>query len=299
MKKIFFSVLFITLFFVISISSVSANEISSFHYSVSTSDEEWKSFTAKSDMIEALRIPQEVLETLTTLELVELVFDFPMIIDLHLYNSINDALKSFELECDAYRELLNRPEALKVLENYSVKFDSNSFEKVTSDILLDSEIVITSELEVMTLLVYPIYGTVYTPNGSSVSVIEFEEYPQWYLDDIEDWVTITYPNATFVSSATRKYNCHSYAWYSSSTSNTWWMNDPSAYMSDGSYTRVYSALQASRVYYPVGDHSMLIYDAYGRALSTATVISKWGPGPVMIHDPYYSPYNTSGYKLYI
>lgn len=70
-------------------------------------------------------------------------------------------------------------------------------------------------------------------------------------------------------------------------------------MSDGSYTRVYSALLASRVHFPTGDHSMKIYDAYSRSLSNATVISKWGAGPVMIHNPYYSPYSTSGYTMWV
>ena len=45
---------------------------------------------------------------------------------------------------------------------------------------------------------------------------------------------------TLVSEATRiapsssKYNCHSYAWYMQSTSNPYWMNDPSSYYTDWS-----------------------------------------------------------------
>ncbi len=138
------------------------------------------------------------------------------------------------------------------------------------------------------------------PNGTAVIVYQDpEQFTAAEITYVNNYYITTYPNATFVSDSTTVYNCHSYAWYSSSTSNPYWMNDPSSYMSDGSYTRVYSALQSSRVFFPVGNHSMKIYDAYGRALSTATVISKWGSAPVFIHNPYYSPYSTTGYKLYV
>lgn len=299
MKKILIILLTIVTFASVSVDTVYAKEGKRFEYSITTADEGWKEFQTKSEMVEALRIPEDVLKSLTTQELIELVYSYPLIVDLHLYNSVDDALNAFELNCDAYRELITRNDAYVTLQNNSERFDTASFESYTTEILLSSDVFESVEYELTILTVYPIYGTVYTPNGTSVSVFELEEYSQSYLDDIEEYVEDTYPNATYVSPATRKYNCHSYAWYSSSTSNTWWMNDPSAYMSDGSYTRVYSALSASRVYYPVGDHSMLIYDAYGRALSTATVISKWGAGPVMIHDPYYSPYSTTSYKLYV
>jgi len=100
-----------------------------------------------------------------------------------------------------------------------------------------------------------------------------------------------YPYATFVYNSSNCYNCHSFAWYSSSPSNTYWMDDPSAYMSDGSYTSTSSVYDASRVYYYSSDHSAKVYSASPYGLAGSDLISKWGQGPVMIHTPYYGPYS--------
>lgn len=77
------------------------------------------------------------------------------------------------------------------------------------------------------------------------------------------------------------------------------MSDPSKYMTDGSYKKMSSPMSASHMYYPVGDHSAKIYDAISNVLSSATVISKWGQGPVMIHQASYGPYSTSGLSVWI
>lgn len=78
--------------------------------------------------------------------------------------------------------------------------------------------------------------TVKTPKGSSVSVTVFSsDFTASQKTAYNNEFKNSWPNATFVSTSTRMYNCHSYAWYSSSTSNKYWMNDPSKYMSDGSY----------------------------------------------------------------
>lgn len=118
-----------------------------------------------------------------------------------------------------------------------------------------------------------------------------------------------YPQATFVSDSTYAYNCHSYAWYSSSDENPWWMNQiypipysnqpgVGTYMSDGSYSRVYKAVDATRVFFEISDHSMLIYDAYSNSIYRATLISKWGKNPVMIHKVDYGPYDHTGYTMW-
>ena len=44
-----------------------------------------------------------------------------------------------------------------------------------------------------------------------------------------------YPNATKLREATTNYNCHSYAWHLQTLPNVFWINDPSPYMTDGSW----------------------------------------------------------------
>lgn len=80
-------------------------------------------------------------------------------------------------------------------------------------------------------------ATVKTPKGTSVSVIK-RTYSATESSEAYNYTVKNYPNATIISGATTNYNCHSYAWYSQSTSNKYWMNNPGAYMSDGSYTQV-------------------------------------------------------------
>lgn len=304
MKKVILFVILLALLFATGAGRIQADTDYSFEYSITSSDEEWKDFKTKADMLKAIKIPDEELKKMPTKELISAVFCFPFLVDIHLYDSYDLAIKAFEDECDAYRELMSRTDAIEELSNYVDQVDKDSLNFMTGNVLLNSNQLSASkqhcikQLSSSFLVVYPIYGTVYTPNGSSVDVIELEDYSQQILNDIDAEVIQTYPQATFVSSSTRKYNCHSYAWYSSSTSNHWWMNNPSAYMNDGSYTRVYKAIQATRVYFPNGNHSMKIYDAYANPLSYATVISKWGSGPVMIHNPYYSPYTTTGYSMW-
>ena len=112
-------------------------------------------------------------------------------------------------------------------------------------------------------------------------------------DAYDDYMASRYPNATKLRSASFKYNCHSYAWYSTSSSNTWWMNDPTEYMSDGSYTRSYSPATYQKVYYPNpgNEHSGVITSISG---SNITVTSKWGAFGLYRHAemdcPYFSMY---------
>lgn len=304
MKKIFLIVL-ILFVLIINPSHISAQDSEKFEYKITTSSEDWKKLTTRDEMVAALRIEQDVLDTMTTLELVEAVFDYPLLINIHLYSSPELALKQFRLDCDAFRELITRPDAGNVLLDYTKEFANNSYLQMSGKILLSNqsisdtisknEILLKSQFVQLTAY----YTTVTTPNGSSVTVIVFGElYSDDYYEQLNEAVIIAYPNATYVSTSTSRYNCHSYAWYSSSTSNIYWMNDPSTYMSDGSYTRVYAALGATKLFYPVGDHSARFYDVYSNNLYYATVISKWGTGPVMIHNPYYSPYSITGKTMW-
>ena len=123
-----------------------------------------------------------------------------------------------------------------------------------------------------------------TPNGSSVEVIVYDEYPQQLIDAINNQYTSTYTTAIFVNSSSKRYNCHSYAWYLPSPSNIYWINDPEwrIFVSDGSYSYVGASNGTipstmpinAKVEYTRDDHSAIIY-------SHSYLQSKWGEGPVM------------------
>jgi hypothetical protein len=143
---------------------------------------------------------------------------------------------------------------------------------------------------------------VYTPNGSRVAVIvdrtemSSDEIAYWNW-----WVGYVYPLATWQATATNKYNCHSYAWYSQSTSNNKWMNSPSKYWQDGSYTRVNPPYpyNGARMRYVNGDHSaFVLFGMYPDQPQLYYVLSKWGPLPLMYHGAAYCPYNSSTLYIY-
>lgn len=142
-------------------------------------------------------------------------------------------------------------------------------------------------------------STVKTPNNSNVTVIvKTYELTSAQIAAYNQSVATNYPNATRKTDASRKYNCHSYAWHSTSSSNNKWMNSPGddTYWNDGSYTSLgamnggLSTIPSwvplnARISYPsYSDHSAI-------KISSGKLRSKWGQYPQMEHAPNYSPYS--------
>lgn len=144
-------------------------------------------------------------------------------------------------------------------------------------------------------------GSVSTPRGSSVPVwrLVSGELTAKEANDVALFWKTKYPRAIVASPATLKYNCHSYAWYQQSPSNPYWIGlvnptDEDPYWSDGSYYLVArgdarsgslppTVKTGDKVSYVNSEHSAVVH--YSGAF-----ISKWGPGPLMIHLPEDCPY---------
>ena len=139
-------------------------------------------------------------------------------------------------------------------------------------------------------------GTVKTPKGSDVPEV-YKRSPELTTaekDSINGQMGNSYPLATRIAPPTIKYNCHSYAWYSRSTSNPYWLNKPLIYTIDGSYSR-YSGTPRSgmKAWYNGGEHSGISIGArieYGEQVHY--VESKWGSCGVYQHPYSYCPYST-------
>lgn len=79
--------------------------------------------------------------------------------------------------------------------------------------------------------------------------------------------------------ATNLYNCHSYAWYNASTSNTYWIENPAAFISDlHTVTLTLSNLQSGDivVYHAKGKYAHSAIVDYIDEEGTIYCISKWG-----------------------
>lgn len=139
-------------------------------------------------------------------------------------------------------------------------------------------------------LVQDAWRTVYTPRGTAVSVYQYSsDISSTQKTANANYVKNNYPNATIVAPSTRYYNCHSYAWYSASSSNPYWMNTPQddKYWTDGSWRQSSNFWQInSRLSWRSDDHSGVVH-------SVGLVQSKWGQLPLMRHAMTYTPYDDS------
>ncbi len=139
-----------------------------------------------------------------------------------------------------------------------------------------------------------------TPNGSSVisgELISADLSSQ--LKAEYRYIAEVIHEGIFVSEATKKYNCHAYAWHMSQghSDDLVWIGlgsnaHENVYWEDGSYIEVPEAIATHISYDEVSaDHSAVRYDSI-------RYISKWGSGCLVIHLPNEVPYNTNQPKKY-
>ena len=132
-----------------------------------------------------------------------------------------------------------------------------------------------------------------TPAGSYVDVVDNSAIADWTSSEraaLDSQTLTAYPTATLLRTASKKYNCHSYAWYSTSSSNHYWMEDPTVYMTDGSYDR--ATCQVGNIaywYIPIGIitgqepvHSGIV-DVHMQSSAVYGARSKWGQLGVFNH----------------
>ena len=268
------------------------------YYKVSVDDAAWKSFQTGDEMRRAVLLDEADLVDLSSEELLRAVLEYPLICDLYAYDSFEAGIKAVSINCTALRLFLQREDAKDVIK-VSLDNTRGVISKLrTTDAQKELAPFVLYRLESYLIgdeadELGQTRAVVYTPRGTAVQVSQNSEMSQSEINYLNTSTINAYPQAQYVATATRKYNCHSYAWYWSSTSNPYWMNNPSSYMTDGSYSQVNTIMNAHKVYYPSGGHSANVYDAAGNSTANAKVISKWGQGPLMIHKVHYGPYSGS------
>ena len=148
-----------------------------------------------------------------------------------------------------------------------------------------------------------VYTTVKTPMGSSVEVF-IDDYilSEGAVSVYDAEADAAYPDAIRLQSATTRYNCHSYAWYSQNhDTNIYWMEDPSRYLLDGSADEIEKQVGCIVVYFsPQGQivHSGIVTELLAPSsnngvcgdVSTVMVTSKWGEYGTYSHRGDMCPY---------
>ncbi|MBR4054577.1 MAG: CHAP domain-containing protein [Clostridia bacterium] len=148
--------------------------------------------------------------------------------------------------------------------------------------------------------------------SSSVDVLAYEvqeDYSPQNLNELQQ-LGLGY-GATWLSTATAYYNCHSYAWYSQDTAtNRYWIDDPKGFYLAGAYGQVSTPQEGDIICYydnkgtadPFDDvnlHSGIVV-AVSEGVSNnlcgdsdlVTVVSKWGAGALYEHNGYRCPYTS-------
>lgn len=159
----------------------------------------------------------------------------------------------------------------------------------------------------------PAYELHWVSTPNSFEVVKVKKYlsdmSAKQISDANNYFDSLSTNNIRISTATARYNCHSYAWYSQNiTTNEYWMPDPSLYYTDGSYYEVSSPRKGDIIcYFDEKDndnanddenlHSGIVVSVVSSfpnglcgSANTVLVISKWGSAGLYIHNGYTCPY---------
>ncbi len=255
---------------------------------------EWSQFNSLDEMIEACKIPKDILRNMSTDALIETVINYPLAINMLAFDSPQDGFDSVDSYFDGLQELRNRPDAMQKMNLYTTKISTmKNFEQLDSVIasIIFENLKFQNKIEGIGLASTIHYN--YTPKGSKIQLIYNFTWADHGVtaaaaDKANDNMKKTYPNAASLREENPAYNCHSYAWYSTSTGNMYWLNNSyaSMYMSDGSYSKTSSPSNGSKVWYGSADHSAIY-------VNSSSVISKWGALGLFQHSVSYCPYSSN------
>ena len=272
-------------------------------YTVLPDSEEWATMTL-AERRKSCYVDEDEATKMSTAGLVETVLNYPYFVDIYAFNSIEEGIARVSRRFPPLAELLDRSDANVALQEYLNKRHSinkknlsvNSAEDHVSKTYGAQRLILIIEkkqavAEPNTLVF------VKTPKGTSVPVFKGRTWAEAGISqeeaNVQSAVLLTrYKSAKLIYSANPQYNCHSFAWYSASPSNPYWMNNPSPYMNDESYVSAgYTASATNKItYYEM--HPQLGYTCIhsGIIQSNGQVISKWGVCAAFTHDIYDCPY---------
>lgn len=292
-------------------------------YAIQPGTKEWDALGTVQNKKEACRIPDDILKDMTDEELIQAILDYPFLVDIFASFDYSKSVKSVSKDCDALKELLARDTVKDSLVFFLEKRADNALKSISGKEEMENEAImaimaynekictalddeeaglITNTSNIIEFKKDEISGSrmayIYTPKGSQVGYITYtcSHDASDYHSAIDQYFVNTY-GVTLISPGTCHYNCHSYAWYSTSTSNSFWIPNPMIYMTDGSYSQIMSgmnsisvlALNGDRVFYGTAaevesSHSArLVSNPTGFVLGNRIVRSKWGWAGVFEH----------------
>lgn len=299
MKKFFVVFVLCLTLFVNSISTIQAESMEDSDILSSTQDQ-----AGSSDFFSFCKeyeIPRDELELMSTVDVLDKVLEFPYVgLFLFAYNDLETGLAVMKDQYGVYDVLTKRDDLqLALYSKYEelsaildVPFTSQEKIDEVNDALYFISIIQNYECittfatqENLFEINYSFAKNTYTPKGAPVALYsperELNQEEQRYISEALERCTYS---LKILATPTSKYNCHAYTWVKNNDRSSYWLEDPTKFLTDGSYSLESSPSIGSHVYYqPIyvneellyGNHSALVVQT---ASNTADFIvnSKWG-----------------------
>ena len=255
-----------------------------YEYPVVPGTSEWYELTSLEDKIAICHVDEELLVSMTTPALLETVLNYPLLINIYAFDSTEAGIKSVSQYFSGIEILFDRADAAECIATF---YETQTFSENEEESLVRSNFLMALGNHISASDISPLIST---PSGTPV--VAYANWT-WANHDMTEEsaqanhnvLEAVYPRATVVSGINPAYNCHSYAWYSTSLSNKYWINDPDPYMSDGSYYRQNSPSVGNKACWSTRtnptEHSAIVRSVSG---GNVTFISKWGFNGVFIHS---------------
>ena len=271
-----------------------------YEFPVVPGTDDWAELDSLEEKLEVSQIPDDLLEKLTTEALVQTVIDYPLAASLFVHDTLDDPLRSYYVVVEEFnglaeldRRLKENPEEVANALN-NVMADMYTVQSKSTD---DFELMCINKLATVLSGIEPIVAKSVIekelPTGDpDISVSAYYNL-SWsdHGTTASSAATLTrrlleeYPSATLIRKEVPQYNCHSYAWYSTSSSNKYWINDPSNYYNAGDYSKATTPKKVTML-------------TEGNTGSVDRVESKWGASALFEHDYDDCPYSARTLEYY-
>lgn len=265
-------------------------------YAVKPGTTEWNTLTL-DERTAATDVSKAEAVKMTTPALLSTVLEYPFIIDMFAYDSPDEGISVLRSCFPPLDVLLQRKDITSTIDNYlstSVSNDelnvltaevlkryATAFAAVSPDYLVDPDT--GKPCKILKTPkgsnVIAIYGLTWSDHGITRS--EAFSISRAYLE--------TYPGITWISDPNPEYNCHAYAWHS--TSSVYWIQNPTPYIYDDSYVESRGDIGAIITYSNSGSSN---YSHSGIVFVPGVITSKWGEYAVFRHSITSCPYYRNG-----
>ena len=308
-KKVVVIIILLTLYSLF-ISGVSADDSKQneksfrYLYPITVQSKEWFEYTVK-EKVDMLRINETVLSDMTDCQLIYAVADYPYLCDIYVYGlTVAEGVEQLQEYCSALGELLKRPGYQETLIREGTKLINEFIAEDRED-----RTIIAYEMRDLIDALCSDSADMHYSKSTREILERTTPYASYVIYDEEhvggehfywDNSLMNSYQISLIRQGTCHYNCHSYAWHDQSTSNIYWIPDPTAYTTSGYYTNPYSGGVSATIYttgISTGDiifyqaantinmHSVIFTGnaSSGVPIAEAPVISKWGKDGLFTH----------------